>query len=154
MEADADLEARLIDFVRRVTSATGLSLDISVERTPSSLRIKLDGEEGEVLLRRKGAVLDALQHVVNTGFRREAADRRIVVDCLDFRKDKEAELRQMAVFLGDKARETGLPQEIGPLNSYDRRIVHLAVAEDPSLASESVGDALLKTVVISTTGRG
>lgn len=150
MEADADLDSRLIDFVRGVTSAMGLSFDISIERTSDSLQVRLDGEGGDILIRRKGAALDALQHIVNTRFRRGFADRRIVVDCLNFRKDQDAELRQMVVFLADKAKESGQPQEIGPLNPYARRIVHLAVAEDPLLASESVGDAFFKTVVIST----
>ena len=42
-----------------------------------------------------------------------------------------------------------VPQEMGPLNPYERRIVHLAIAEDPSVSSESIGDAFLKTVIIS-----
>ena len=150
MEADADLDPRLLDFVRGVTSAMGLSFDISIERTGDSLQVRLDGEGGDILTRRKGAALDALQHIVNTRFRRGLADRRIVVDCLNFRKDQDAELRQMVLFLADKAKESGQSQEIGPLNPYSRRIVHLAVAEDPLLASESVGDAFFKTVVIST----
>ncbi len=150
MEADADLDSRLIDFVRGVTSAMGLSFDISIERTGDTLHIQLDGEGGDILVRRKGAALDALQHIVNTRFRRGLADLRIVVDCLNFRKDQDAELRQMVLFLADKAKESGQSQEIGPLNPYSRRIVHLAVAEDPLLASESVGDAFFKTVVIST----
>jgi len=49
----------------------------------------------------------------------------------------------------DKAKSTGTPQEMGPLNPYARRLVHLAVAEDPQLSSESIGDAFLKTVIIS-----
>jgi predicted RNA-binding protein Jag len=49
----------------------------------------------------------------------------------------------------DKARTSGTPQEIGPLNPYARRIVHLTVAEDENLSSESIGDAFLKTIVIS-----
>jgi len=53
--------------------------------------------------------------------------------------------------LTQKAQETGLPQEIGPLNPYARRIVHLAVAEIPSATSESVGDAFMKAVVITAT---
>ena len=64
-------------------------------------------------------------------------------------QDKDAELRQMATFLIGKAKTTGAPQEIGPLNPYARRIVHLAVSEDPDVTSESVGDAFLKTVIIS-----
>jgi spoIIIJ-associated protein len=54
----------------------------------------------------------------------------------------------MASFLLEKARRTGQAQEIGPLNSYERRIVHLAVAEAGG-SSESVGDAAVKTVIIS-----
>ena len=48
---------------------------------------------------------------------------------MGYRKGKDAELQQMAMFLGEKAKDTGLAQEIGPLNPYERRIVHLAVAE-------------------------
>ena len=55
----------------------------------------------------------------------------------------------MARFLCEKAKTTGVPQEMGPLNPYERRLVHLAVAEDPQVSSESIGDAFLKTVIIS-----
>ena len=152
----SDLETRAVDFVRAVTSAMGFALIISAERKADSLYIKLDGEQGQVFLERKGFILDALQHIVNAGFRgkEEGTDRRIVIDCLDFRKNRDEELRQKALFLASKTKETGLPQEIGPLNPYDRRLVHLAIAEDPTLASESVGDAFLKTIVISTMDRG
>ena len=40
--------------------------------------------------------------------------------------------------------------EIGPLNPYERRIVHMAIAEDPQVSSESIGDAFMKTVIISS----
>jgi predicted RNA-binding protein Jag len=52
--------------------------------------------------------------------------------------------------MADKARSSGLPQEMGPLNPYERRIVHLAIAEDTGVTSESIGDAFMKTVIIST----
>ena len=55
----------------------------------------------------------------------------------------------MARFMADKARSSGVPQEMGPLNPYERRIVHLAIAEDPTVTSESIGDAFMKTVIIA-----
>jgi spoIIIJ-associated protein len=55
----------------------------------------------------------------------------------------------MALFLGEKAKTTGLAQEVGPLNPYERRIVHLAVSEIDGVSSESIGDAFEKTVIIS-----
>jgi spoIIIJ-associated protein len=55
----------------------------------------------------------------------------------------------MALHLAEKARSTGVSQEMGPLNPYERRIVHLAIADDPTATSESIGDAFMKTVIIS-----
>lgn len=146
----SDMDAQVIDFVRQVTGAMGLALEVSVEETPDNIRLNLSGEGADVLLRRKGEALDALQVIVNTAFRRDArGDRHYVVDALGFRRDKDVELRKMAQFLMEKAKSSGTPQEIGPLNPYARRIVHLVVADDPTLTTESVGDAFLKTVVIS-----
>lgn len=146
----ADLDSQVIDFVTRVVSAMGLTLSTSLEETPDHVRINLSGDGAEALLRRKGDALDAIQVIVNTVFRRDArGDRHYVIDALDYRRGKDAELRQMALFLIGKAKTSGVPQEIGPLNPYARRIVHLAVSEDPSVSSESVGDAFLKTVLIS-----
>ena len=144
------LTTDITDFVQRVVDAMGMTLTASIEETPEATRINLDGEDGGVLIRRGGEGLQALQHLVATAFRRQLGeDNRIVIDCNGFRRDKDAELRQMALHLAEKARSSGLPQEMGPLNPYERRIVHLTIAEDPNVSSESIGDAFMKTVIIS-----
>jgi spoIIIJ-associated protein len=129
----------------------GIALTATVEETPEATRINLEGEDGGVLIRRGGEGLQALQHIVATTFRKQLGeDNRIVIDCNGFRRDKDQELRQMALFMAEKARMSGAPQEMGPLNPYERRIVHLTVAEDPTISSESIGDAFMKTVIIAT----
>lgn len=139
----------MTEFVRKVVEAMGLSLDVKAEQETDNVRVNLEGPGGELLLRRKGEALDALQHIVNTTFRRDGGERHYTVDCLGFRKAKDAELREMTRFMIDKAKSSGLAQEIGPLNPYARRLVHLTVAADPQVTSESIGDAFLKTVIIS-----
>lgn len=148
---DTGLNERMIQFVLDLGKAIGLDLEVIAESLTDGTRIVISGDGSEILLRRKAAALDALQHVVNAAFRHDHPDRHIVVDCLDYRKNQDAELRETANILAKKAQETGLPQEIGPLNPYARRIVHLAVAENPSATSESVGDAFMKAVVITAT---
>ena len=144
-----DLQERVREFTRQTMAAMGLSLEVAVIDAPDGIRVEISGEGGEHLLRRRAEALDALQLIVNTAFRRELTDdRSFVVDCLDYRKAKDEELRQMARFMMQKAKDSG-PQEMGPLNPYARRIVHLTVAEDPALSSESIGDAHMKTVIIS-----
>lgn len=143
------VQDRAASLVKNVVTAMGLNLEVEVTDTPEAIRIDIAGEGGETLLKRKGEILDALQQIVNTGFRRELDDdRSFVVDCLGYRRGKDEELRQMARFTMEKAKVSG-PQEMGPLNPYSRRVVHLTVAEDPSMSSESIGDAFLKTVIIS-----
>ena len=83
----------------------GVTLSVNVEETAEGTRINLEGEDGGVLVRRGGEGLQALQHIVATTFRKQLGDdNRIVIDCNGFRKDKDAELRQMAHFIAEKAR--------------------------------------------------
>jgi spoIIIJ-associated protein len=144
-----ELHERVREFTKQTVAAMGVPLDVTVVDAGDNIRVELSGEGGELLLRRRAEALDALQQIVNTAFRRELKDdRSFVVDCMDYRKAKDAELRQMARFMMEKAKTAG-PQEMGPLNPYARRLVHLTVAEDPQMSSESIGDAFLKTVIIS-----
>jgi spoIIIJ-associated protein len=150
-----DVKQSIAAFLREITTAMGTPLEAEITEGPEGYRANLNGEGADILLWQRGEALRALQHIVSTAFREQLGDeRRIVVDCQDFRRDKDLELKQMAKFLVDKARRTGTPQEIGPLNAYDRRIVHLSVAEEPGAASESIGDASVKTVIITAQSKG
>ena len=145
------LTTDITEFLQKVVAAMGMTLSPTIEETPDGTRINLEGEDGGMLVRRGGEGLQALQHLVATAFRRQLGDdNRVVIDCNGFRKDKDLELKQMARFNAEKARSSGVSQEMGPLNPYERRIVHLAIAEDPGATSESIGDAFMKTVIIST----
>jgi spoIIIJ-associated protein len=146
----SSLTTQIAGFVKDVVDAMGVDLAVRIEEAAEGTRINLEGEDGGVLVRRGGEGLQALQHIVATAFRKQLGDdNRIMIDCNGFRKEKDAELRQMAQFIAEKARTSGLPQEMGPLNPYERRIVHLAIAEVPTATSESIGDAFMKTVIIS-----
>jgi spoIIIJ-associated protein len=140
----------IVDFLNRVIAAYGITASIDVEDTPDGPRLNIAGDEAELLVRHRGEPLKALQHIVDSSYGRSAeSDKRVFVDALEYRKGKDIELRQMAKFLAQKAKDSGLDQQLGPLNPYERRIVHMAVAEIPGVSTESVGDAFSKTVLIS-----
>jgi len=140
----------IVEFLKKFTEAVGIDTTIHVEETPGGPRINIAGEEAELLVRHRGEPLKALQVVVDMAFGRTLGDdRRVFVDALEYRKGKDVELRQMAKLLAAKAKDTGIDQQLGPLNPYERRIVHMAVAEISGAATESVGDAFSKTVLIS-----
>jgi spoIIIJ-associated protein len=146
----ADAVQPIVEFLNRFTGALGITTAIDVEETPDGPRLNMTGEEAELLARHRGEPIKALQHVVDMAFGRNVGDeRRVFVDALGYRKGKDVELRQMAKLLAEKARQTGMDQQLGPLNPYERRIVHMAVAEVPGATTESIGDAFAKTVHIS-----
>jgi len=138
------------ELLERFNSALGIKATVETEQTPDGPRLNIAGDEAEILVRHRGEPLKALQVVVDSAFGRALdGDARIFVDALEYRKGKDVELRRMAKLLAQKAQETGMDQQLGPLNPYERRIVHLAVAEIPGATTESIGDAFSKTVLIS-----
>jgi spoIIIJ-associated protein len=146
----ADATQPIVEFLNRFAAALGIETPVDVEETADGPRLNLSGEQAELLVRHRGEPLKALQHVVDMAYGRSLdGQKRVFVDALEYRKGKDVELRQMAKLLAEKAKQTGLDQQLGPLNPYERRIVHLAVGEVPGVATESVGDAFSKTVLIS-----
>ena len=145
-----DTTAPIVDFLNRLTTAFDIKADVEIELTADGPRLNLAGEQAELLARHRGEPLKALQYVVDMAFGRTLADdQRVFIDALEYRKGKDIELRQMAKHLAQKAKDSGIDQQLGPLNPYERRIVHLAAAEVPRVATESIGDAFSKTVHIS-----
>jgi spoIIIJ-associated protein len=139
----------VIEFLERFTAALGVTTTTAVEHTPDGPRINLEGDEAELLVRHRGEPLKALQHVVDMAYGRSLpGEQRLFIDALQYRKGKDIELRRMAKLLVEKAKQTGVEQQLGPLNPYERRLVHMAVAEIPGATTESVGDAFTKTVLI------
>ncbi len=148
--SDTDVTPQIVTFLERFATAIGIRAKVTVEERPEGPRLNLDGEEVELLVRHRGEPLKALQHVVDMAFgRRMPDDQRVFVDALDYRKGKDVELKQMAKLLAEKVKQTGVDQQIGPLNPYERRLVHIAVAEVAGVSTESVGDAFSKTVYLS-----
>ena len=140
----------IVDFLNRVITAFGIEATVRVEETADGPRFNITGDEAELLVRHRGDPLKALQHIVDSSYGRGLeGEKRVFIDALEYRKGKDIELRQMAKFLAQKAKDSGLDQQLGPLNPYERRIVHMAVAEIPGATTESIGDAFAKTVHIS-----
>jgi spoIIIJ-associated protein len=145
-----DATARVLEFLERFTAALGVTTTTTVEHTSDGPRINIGGDEAELLVRHRGEPLKALQHVVDMAYGRSLpGEQRLFIDALEYRKGKDVELRRMAKLLAEKAQQTGLDQQLGPLNPYERRLVHIAVAEIPGATTESIGDAFSKTVLIS-----
>src|SRR5215470_8055532 len=111
----------IVGFLEQFVTALGINATVDTEQTADGPRLNLTGDEAELLVRHRGEPLKALQHVVDTAFGRALPDeKRVFVDALEYRKGKDLELRSMAKLLAEKAQQTGVDQQLGPLNPYER----------------------------------
>ena len=146
------LEESVRELVDEMLDHLDWALDVEVHGDdPETLRVELHGEDREILVRNRAEVLEVFQYLTNRIFGRELRERRIVVDSDGYRAQKEAELREIAARVSERVKLTGQEEELGSMNPYERRIVHLAVAELEGVTTESEGDGVMKRVVILPT---
>lgn len=128
-----------------------LEWDLTVDTRESDegvVYIDLSGGDREIVVQNRAEVLEVFQYLLNRIFGRELATGRLVVDCDGFRARKEAELVEIAHRVAERVLRTGEREELGMMNPYERRIVHMAIAEKEGVRTESAGDGLMKRVVV------
>ncbi len=122
---------------------TGLGLDLrltGVEETPAGLRVRLDGDDVPLLLESEGEGLDALQYLANRILQKDGRlTNRVSFDAGDHRAKAEARLMAEARSIAEQVRETGQVRKMPSLGPYERRIVHMALAETPGIKTFSTG---------------
>jgi spoIIIJ-associated protein len=122
---------------------------VAVELSDGAVTLLIEGDHSGLLIGRKGQTLDALQFIVGKILNKAAAQRvQVVVDSENYRQRRRDSLIQMALRLGDKVKRIRKPVTTNPLNPHDRRIVHLALRDDPELDTKSRGEGILKKVLI------
>ncbi|MFQ6091524.1 MAG: RNA-binding cell elongation regulator Jag/EloR [bacterium] len=113
------------------------------------IQIETAGANG-LLIGRGGEVLTAFQHILNRIVRREGlTDRAIAVDVGRYRERRAESLRSMAMRAAAEVRSLQKEITLQPLPPAERRIIHLALQQDPEVKTHSVGWGPLKRVVIS-----
>jgi spoIIIJ-associated protein len=133
----------------------GLGLDVRAKATDSetSLLVDLTGSDRDYLLSRKGEGLSALQYLLNRIIYKGRKGKKIQVDCGGFRKLREDEIVEVALRSAERAKARGEECLLSPLNPYERRLVHIALAEVGGVETRSVGDGFLKRIAIVPVGK-
>jgi len=128
-------------FLESLFQGVGLNIKVTVTETPTECLLDLSGPDAGLLQAEGGELLQAVQHLVTQAFGRMLSEgQRLVCDVEGFRATREAELRAMANLAAERVRATGAPFIFGEMNSNERRIIHLTLANCEDLYTESVGD--------------
>ena len=110
------------------------------------------GDSGKII-GRNGKTLQAFEYLTNAVLNRNEEDNtRVVIDVGGYKKRRDDRLSQTARKAAERVRATGREYILKPMNAGERRIIHMEIADDPSVVSESTGQGSDRRVVIKPAG--
>ncbi len=145
----------ITQYIADILKAMGLE-DVTLSHTKEdgSIIVKISGDIAGVSIGRRGETLDALQYLAGLAANRmEGEYARVVLDSGNYREKRRRTLEQLAKKLANNAIKTGRSTKLEPMNPYERRVIHSAIADMEGVTSASVGEEPNRCVVISTTAR-
>ncbi len=147
--ADLELEGEIAaDYIEGLLDVADLDGDIDMDVEGDRAIVSVVGATLEELVGRRGEVLEALQELTRLAVhQRTGARTRMMLDVGGYRQRRRAELAEAGRDAVDEVRRTGVPKRMWPMNPFERKIVHDAVAE-AGLRSESEGEEPDRRVVV------
>lgn len=142
----------VVDFTNRVLGSSGLDLEAIAESSGDGFEIQVRGDDVALLLGHNAELLDALEYLGNRILARSSGDEsKVVFDSDGYRARREKELRLMAEKAAERVRTSRIPFTFDPMTPNERRIVHLALADDGSVTTESQGNGENRKVTVRPT---
>jgi spoIIIJ-associated protein len=141
------------EILEELMRQLGFAVRVDVE-TGDTSRLNVVGEGAErdalgALIGRKGERLSALQHLVNLMLsKRMGGWTRVLVDVEDYRGRRERQLRELAERAAARVVETGKMLQLEPMPALERRWIHLALRQDPNVATQSIGEEPNRRIVV------
>jgi len=143
-----------LDKIKQITKEffKKTSLDLEVYFLPiqdNTLSIEIKTSEPQILIGKRGQTLADLQHILRAILRRTTEELPYIdIDVNDYKKKKIEYLKELAVFTADEVALSKKEKELSPMRAFERRIIHLELAERTDVVTESTGEEPERKIVI------
>ena len=142
---------RAVEFLEGLFEIMNIAATTELVAENEKIIINVTAANNNALIGKKGMVLDAAQTLAGAVANIGREDyKRVVVDCENYRENREETLERLANNLAAKAFRLGRKIRLEPMNPYERRIIHSKIAEIEGVSSRSVGEDPYRRVVISS----
>lgn len=136
-------------FVSGLIEAMGIQGDVEAVIEEGSVVVNVSGGDMGAMIGRRGQTLEALQEVTRTAVQRRLRNRvRLSVDVESYRARRRVSLEDYARSMAERAKERGTEIELEPMNAYERKIIHDAVAVVDGATSFSEGEEPTRKVIV------
>lgn len=148
-EEQAQVAQQGRDFLQSVATAMGLQVMVEKMVSPDRIVLHLHGRGLGVLIGKHGKTLNALQYLTNLAANKDVRGRYFVMlDIEDYRSRREETLVALARRMAAKVKESHRPLVLEPMGAYERKIIHMALQDDPDVYTRSEGEYQDRHLVI------
>jgi spoIIIJ-associated protein len=151
-----EVSAKVTEMVTEIMKRMGISASVTTHLDEDIHRVEIEtaGSDG-LLIGKKGESLDDFGHLLRRMVGKQLKRSvRMDVDVGGYKKRRGGVLTSKALSLAARVKSTGKEMQMEPLSAAERRVVHLALADDPQVKTHTIGDGDLKNVVISAVRKG
>lgn len=138
--------------LRGILTRMGVDGEVVVRDETERFVLEVRGAETGLIIGKHGATLDALQYLLNKMSSPRGPEtepyKPIIVDAEGYRDRRAESLVELAHRLADKARQTRKPVAAAPMSPADRRVIHMALANEPGLSTRSEGEGAARRLII------
>lgn len=134
------------EFINKMTFSVEVEMGQPQEdKIPVNLRL----EEPSVLIGDRGQTLADIQHLLKMIIRKKIENSIYIdLDIQDYKKKKEEYLREMAKLIADEVALNKKEKTLDPMTAYERRIIHMTLAEREGISTESIGEGENRRIVV------
>ncbi|MGD8283555.1 MAG: RNA-binding cell elongation regulator Jag/EloR [Desulfobacterales bacterium] len=136
--------------LRRIVDSITTDAKISVDENSERILFNVVGGNAAILIGKKGQTLEAIQSLVEKIVNKHNNNNkiRIQVDVEGYLETRKVNLEKLATRLADKSKRIRKPISLGQMSAHDRRIIHLALKDDPEVKTKSRGEGYMRKLVI------
>lgn len=137
------------EILQAILDGLGLKAELQVEEREGAPLFNVRGEDLGLLIGRQGQTLDAMQCLVNAVAARVNPDhRQIIVDAEGYRERQKRSVEELAIRMAQKATEEKTSVVLRPMGAYERKLVHLALKDNPRVETVSEGREPYRCITI------
>lgn len=144
---------KMAEFFNGTLERMGLVSRATVEDKNGTLYVTIAGDDSGVAIGYRGEALDAFQYLALTFLNEQKCDfKKVVVDCENYREKRKETLTALALRLAEKSVRLQRKIALEPMNPFERRIIHSALADSEIATTESEGEEPARYIVIIPKG--
>jgi len=149
-DKEEELPNKAEDFLNGLFKNIDIDAKIEIMEDSKRVYIEIISDEAGIIIGKRGKTLEAIQLITNAVINRGREDwKKVVLDVEKYRNKRENALKELALKIASQVKKSGKSNVLEPMNPFERRIIHMALQNDPQVDTRSEGNGYFKKVRIS-----